>query len=99
MKRELKPYINDTTKGLDTHRKAHPDEKGTETLERLDSIIRDPFIAKPIPMKRELKPLKHFLVSHDLRIIAKPIPMKRELKHGLHFRRTAAETQSQSPSR
>ena len=41
------------------HCKAHPDEKGIETQERGCSIAKFCNIAKPIPMKRELKRLHH----------------------------------------
>jgi len=36
-------------------RKAHPDEKGTESVNVLSVACLDWQIARPIPMKRELK--------------------------------------------
>ena len=63
------------------NRKAHPDEKGTERCRFIALITaRNPIIARPIPMKRELKAN---LVGASLPChlcIARPIPMKRELK-------------------
>ena len=61
--------------------KAYPDEKGIETIfsSRSGNLCHHD-IAKPIPMKRELKHLM-FLYPFDTKLIAKPIPMKRELKH------------------
>ena len=58
--------------------KAYPDEKGIETDIVRHALAGD-HIAKPIPMKRELK---LFSVSSMMswNFIAKPIPMKRELK-------------------
>jgi len=43
------------------HRKAHPDEKGTESICYLSRTGCRRRIARPIPMKRELK---GFLVRH-----------------------------------
>jgi len=36
-------------------RKAHPDEKGTESVTSHEKAHEAPLIARPIPMKRELK--------------------------------------------
>ena len=61
MKRELK--VNDVIGALECcklDRKAHPDEKGTESFGcRCNSGRRCYRIARPIPMKRELKVLPH----------------------------------------
>ena len=57
MKRELKEYQAWLLLSSHTRdRKAHPDEKGTESLLHCP-VLADglPRIARPIPMKRELK--------------------------------------------
>jgi len=63
MKRELKVEVGSLEVGSpEVDRKAHPDEKGTESpIRRLahDDII----IARPIPMKRELKGLNSATAS------------------------------------
>ena len=64
-------------------RKAHPDEKGTESKAALIGIYQGgAVIARPIPMKRELKELWPCLDFLPSLAIARPIPMKRELKAG-----------------
>jgi len=42
-----------------------------------------PVIARPIPMKRELKALTAAGITTCPALIARPIPMKRELKGGM----------------
>ena len=57
MKRELKLDGRPHNDRLQEHCKAYPDEKGIETLVMSDEDEDDEIlIAKPIPMKRELKP-------------------------------------------
>ena len=56
MKRELKDYALIGISRKEKNRKAHPDEKGTESLDdSYDIGLADLSIARPIPMKRELK--------------------------------------------
>ena len=55
MKRELKAPQTLAGRRYGDNRKAHPDEKGTESLKNWCLINREPRIARPIPMKRELK--------------------------------------------
>ena len=59
MKRELKVnWSLPSKKPESSHRKAHPDEKGTErTIAQVADVTGLTEIAKPIPMKRELKVL------------------------------------------
>ncbi len=56
MKRELKGLLQGASRShAARYRKAHPDEKGTERLQVLQAAIEAEIIARPIPMKRELK--------------------------------------------
>jgi len=61
------------------YRKAHPDEKGTERRYSISDISSSTSIARPIPMKRELKDNRPAIYERT-NAIARPIPMKRELK-------------------
>ena len=57
MKRELKPcHFSKAWMRSTSHCKAYPDEKGIETKQVLAVSEALKVIAKPIPMKRELKP-------------------------------------------
>ena len=67
------------------YRKAHPDEKGTERLQVLQAAIEAEIIARPIPMKRELKEAIEERARFIYCDIARPIPMKRELKDTLYI--------------
>ncbi len=56
MKRELKVVFTDgSTGGATSYRKAHPDEKGTESALLVLGRYLPLSIARLIPMKRELK--------------------------------------------
>jgi len=56
MKRELKALqVLAHPFPLSTNCKAHPDEKGTERDMRSAASVPESWIARPIPMKRELK--------------------------------------------
>ena len=102
MKRELKDFASCIDyKRIDRDRKAHPDEKGTESYTTsAHPHPRSRPIAKPIPMKRELKVAKSVRLTPLMVIIAKPIPMKRELKvHAVTAQGEQHLAQSQSPSR
>ena len=56
MKRELKGYpVAEFKSTLGMHRKAHPDEKGTESRLSRFRCLMWANIARLIPMKRELK--------------------------------------------
>ena len=59
MKRELKGSHLRHLPGLPGHCKAHPDEKGTESCDLTAANAFQPHIARPIPMKRELKEVKN----------------------------------------
>jgi len=66
--------------GFSSNCKAHPDEKGTERFMPLFMPSLVGFIARPIPMKRELKENEERIALCHIIAIARPIPMKRELK-------------------
>ena len=85
MKRELKRgQMQACGTARPGNRKAHPDEKGTETgYDDYQERTRRGLIAKPIPMKRELKQWLYRAAWGYDPPIAKPIPMKRELKHSI----------------
>ncbi len=68
-----------------SYRKAHPDEKGTESLCRRFQKCPNSAIARPIPMKRELKEAIEERARFIYCDIARPIPMKRELKDTLYI--------------
>ena len=102
MKRELKEdtVVVERREIAFSYRKAHPDEKGTERSdESSDAIQSWADIAKPIPMKRELKDLSGSALKLMLSRIAKPIPMKRELKEYINPSSLVRNLSSQSPSR
>jgi hypothetical protein len=62
------------------NRKAHPDEKGTESPQVCFFEVGASQIARLIPMKRELKAMV-IVPLLDIELpIARLIPMKRELK-------------------
>ena len=63
MKRELKLVHRTSVRNLYWNCKAYPDEKGIETLTALHQAEKASRIAKPIPMKRELK--RHNLPPSD----------------------------------
>jgi len=65
---------------IDSNRKAHPDEKGTERTPHALLLEEPGKIARPIPMKRELKGVYRSRAGAVCGDIARPIPMKRELK-------------------
>ena len=63
------------------HCRAYPDEKGIETHSiSWPGVLHLPWIAEPIPMKRELKHISRAYIRELGDLIAEPIPMKRELK-------------------
>ena len=80
MKRELKAMPEGERPFHKEYRKAHPDEKGTESWDMTQPDRLDATIARPIPMKRELKGNDTNPAKACNSIIARPIPMKRELK-------------------
>jgi len=80
MKRELKVPLLFRPAATSTHRKAHPDEKGTESQGTDSGSVGVQWIARPIPMKRELKVHQEPQGLQGSHKIARPIPMKRELK-------------------
>ena len=69
--RKAHPDEKGTERGLDylpfggvaPHRKAHPDEKGTERFSERQEPFCQIKIARPIPMKRELKALNRYSLS------------------------------------
>jgi len=80
-------------------RKAHPDEKGTESQRRYPPHRPFGLIARPIPMKRELK--VNLVADRNIPYfaIARPIPMKRELKDHIRSDEASKSLRSQGPSR
>ena len=62
------------------HCKAHPDEKGIETIERF-SHVNSPMYCKAHPDEKGIETTMSVLARLSCNSkIAKPIPMKRELK-------------------
>jgi len=79
--------------------KAHPDEKGTERNATIKVSPLTAEIARPIPMKRELKESTDTAFLMPPGTIARPIPMKRELKDSLSLNFLHAKIALQGPSR
>jgi len=83
MKRELKGYEDLTREeARKRHRKAHPDEKGTERIPQPSTSRTSMKIARPIPMKRELKAGKGTIGAAILEINRKAHPDEKGTERG-----------------
>ncbi len=100
MRRELKEVLAVEISKVRAGRKAHPDEKGTESsvLNRRVAHVGEQ-VAKHIPMRRELKELGLNGLTIKVSCVAKHIPMRRELKDSYLKISVSGNDTSQSTSR